>query len=104
MSGKDENPEQLNKATRLTLAWAIQTLERQMPDLGEEGYDPKAWDRDQQRKAQAAAIVASLKVRTDPGALRGQKRDLVADVIAGRIKAADARRRRPKPNTIVKTA
>lgn len=85
------SPEQLDLATELALAWAIQTLERVLPDVGEDGYDAKAWDKDQQRKAQAASIVAGLKVRTDPAALRGAKDDKVGRAIAAALKAAGGR-------------
>lgn len=88
MGLKSDKPGKLDQAAELAIEWAIATLQRTMPEPGEDGYDVKAFDKDQQRKAQAAALVGMLKARTDPGALRGAKVDRVDAILRSRLKRA----------------
>ena len=79
----NDKPEKLDEATDLALAWAIDTLNLQVPQTDE------TFLKIQQLKAQAAAIVAGLKVRTDPAAMRGQKEDRVGALLAKRLRVSN---------------
>ncbi len=85
MSGKSDK---LDAGTEKAIDWAIEIL-----DIKIEPADP-SYLKIQAIKAQAAALLGQLKVRVDPGGMRGGKGDRVGEVLAQRLKDAKA----PKPN------